>query len=376
MRWLRALLAAIAVLWLVQSTVFAAQLMLVGAGTGGAGGAAVSVIRSIQQTGCTITNGNGTCTATISAVTVNKTIVILQGVTTDEASQTNGARYGVSLVVTNTTTITATRGGTTGAVSPKFTVIEFVSGVNSVQSGTIAVTLASSSNTATISAVGANAFVLYLGCSTAAVTLDYSSVQCGVVLTNSTTVTATTGALGTLMTVGYMVADLDSTIVQSIQAITHTDNSTATSFTDTITSIDTTRTLVLSNGETTAVSLGAGGSAHTQVLTNATTVTTARAGTATGARTVLATVVQFAAAAVNGSIQRGVITLAAATSNTATISSVTTSLSVANWNGFRATSANANVVEAALALTNATTVTASVNTAGSPTVGYEVMQFL
>jgi hypothetical protein len=135
--------------------------------------------------------------------------------------------------------------------------------------------------------------------------------------------------------------------------------------------------LVIYNGlAPSSIGIGFTNGTATYELTNATTVTVTRAGQTGAINTVCYfTVVQFAATALNGTAQRGLITLTSQTSNTATISSVTTSKSLVNWGNFRATSGNSNVSMNALTLTNATTVTDTLNTAGTVTASYEVIQF-
>lgn len=358
----------------------AAQMNLL-TGAGGkfkASTSSASVIQSIQTATITMAAGSGSGTATISAVDTAKTIVIWNGVNTNSASTANYARVAVRLAVTNSTTITATREATsTDSVTVAFTVVEFASGVNSIQSGTIAITATNTSNTATVSAVGANAFVLWLGSSVAKGGMTATGILSSVELTDSTTVTArcTSNATNTT-TVAYMVVDLDTTIVSGVQQRSFSSTAASATDTDTITSLSTTETLLFYNGMVRAGTVDVDLIAYHQVLTNGTTVTETRSNnSSTTSRTHKYTAVTFAAAALNASVQRGTIALSAATSNTATISSVDTSKSFVNWGNFLSATGNANTVQPSLTLTNATTVTAAVNSAGSPTVSYEVIEF-
>lgn len=336
--------------------------------------AAVSVIRSIQQGTITIAAASLSNTATITAVTTANTILIYDGVTSTTASQIGSGRHTARISLTDATTVTATRENVTDAVTVKFTAIEFLSGVNSITQGTIVMSAIQTTNTATISAVGANSFVLYLGASTAVTGLNYSSSQGGLQLTNSTTVTAFC-VIAAALTVGYMVVDLDATIINSVQPIAKTDATSATSYTSTITSVGTGSTMVVQNGTVGVAGSGTSAVAITATLTDATTVTFTRVGTGAGSRTSYVTVVEFRPAILI-SLQRGTIAIAAATSATATISAVTTAKSFANWCNFRATSANADAVLPTLELTNTTTVTAALNTSGTSTAAYEVVEFL
>lgn len=371
-RFFKRLLLVLALLnWLVVPAYSATLLTMTGFGLGGAAGGTASVIQSIQKGSITLTGGNLTGTATITSVNTSNAILIWNGVTTSGASQNATQQWASRIALTNGTTVTATRENSTNITTVKFTVIEFASGVNSIQAGTIAIGVGATSNTATISAVGANAFVIWLGASTAVTSLAYDVTQAPLVLTNSTTVTANC-VLASTMTVSYMVVDLDSTIIDTVQARALTNATASTSYTDTITSIDTTRTLLIYNGML-GSTLGIGNTALTNVLTNATTVTLTRVSNSAVTRTSYYTVVQFKAAVVN-SLQRGTIAQAAATSGTATITSVTTTKAFVNWANESA-NGNHNTVLTGLALTNATTVTSDTNTAGSPTTAYEVLEF-
>lgn len=336
-------------------------------------GGSPSVIQSIQKGTITIAAGLTSNTATISSVITGKSMLVYEGLSTTNNASTRYDRLVARIELTNGTTVTATRGVVTGDVTVSYTVVEFASGVNSIQSGSIVI--AATTNTATISAVGANAFVLWLGATTAANPSNYTTSQGAVELTNSTTVTATC-AVGGALTVNYMVVDLDSTIVTSVQKIARVDTSASTSFTSTISSVVQNNALVFYNGFVTAPGGTLDNNAFTGALTAATTVTFTRFGTGIASKTLYATVVEFAATALNSAVQRGTIALAASTSTPpAIISSVVTGKSFVNWGNFLATNVTPDVALPRLDLTNATTVTMTVNTAGSPTGAYEVIEF-
>jgi hypothetical protein len=372
MRWIAAALFSLG-LWCIAQ----AQVPMTGAGLGVPPASSTSVIKMIQPGSCTINTAASTCTYTISPsiTTTANAILIWNGTnSSDTAAQDN--RDAATIAITNATTITATRGTAVAfTLQVNFTIVEFASGVNSIQAGTIAIASGGgSSNTATISSVGANAFVLFQGCS-APSSLSNSFIPCGVTLTNATTVTAVVGASASVtQTVGYMVADLGSSIVSAVQQEATSMTSGSTSDTDTITSVTVGNVLLMYGGYSSQVAQTYPG-AYRTALTNGTTVTKTRAGSNASARTVYYTAVSFAASALNGSVQRGTIALSSQTSNTATITSITTAKSFVNWGNFSAAAGNGNAVLPTLVLTNSTTVTAAVNTAGSPTVSYEVMQF-
>ena len=141
---------------------------------------------------------------TINAVVVANTLLLFGGV----RSGSNDARYGVSrLELTNATTVTAYRGTDLDCHAyATFTVVEFSSGIKSIQSGTI--TMTDEENTDTINAVDtAKAFVLYLGAS--ANLADLANWVCSLELTNSTTVTCKGTQGNQAAVVGYMVVEFD-----------------------------------------------------------------------------------------------------------------------------------------------------------------------
>lgn len=342
----------------------------------GSGSAPASYVQSIQRGTITIASGSTSNTATITSVDTTKAIILYQGLTATSTSSVQSVASRIEL--TNGTTVTATRGASnTDSVTVAYTVIEFNAHVNSVQAGTVLVTAIQTSNTATISSVGSNAFVLFLGATSLTPQTSWSRVATSVDLTNSTTVTAHIGLATSAMTVGYMVVDLDSSLVTSVQKVAITDATAAASYTQTITAVPPEHTLIFHNGETMSVGTAAGSIKHTLTLTDATTVTAARGSvSSTNSRTVYGTAVEFAGGALNGSVQRGSIALSTQTSATATLTnSINTAKSFANYGGMRSTVANPDVTSAAQQLTNSNTVTTTVNTASSPVTAYAVMQF-
>lgn len=151
----------------------------------------------------------------------------------------------------------------------------------------------------------------------------------------------------------------------------------ATSNTQTITSVDTSKTWVQFLGSKLSTGEGSNDKSHARVeLSNATTVTATRNTSSTSTLTVYFAVVEATSSLVS-SIQQGTITISAATSNTATITSVTTSRSVVLWLGHSttSTSGNAHPSIAGVTLTNSTTVTANCGASLTMTVGYVVIEF-
>lgn len=341
----------------------------------------VGLVKSVQQVQITLGAGVASANLTIGAVDATKTALFYQGVSSTTSNSALSEEAAVSITLVNGTTVSASRGATGDTVTVSFMVVEFMpSAINSVQYGTISIAAAATSGTATISTVGSLAFVLFLGATCTSTGQLQSSTRTAVALTNSTTVTAFANGAAN-MTIGYVVIDPTSALVASVQQLNHLESlTTTTSYSDTITSVDTTRSMILRNGIV-AVSGVAASIEHTIVLTNATTVTMTRNGAGAIVRTMYYTVVQFQAAAMGGvAAQRGTMKIAAATSsNTATVTSVDTSRAVANWNGFLSNAfTNEQNGASFISLTNGSTITANQSTGATtaaPTSAYELVMF-
>jgi len=171
-----------------------------------------------------------------------------------------------------------------------------------------------------------------------------------------------------------------SSIIQSIQEVSITIAASSTSNTATINSITTGNAFVMWNGQ----NPNNGGGTNSAnafgylTITNGTTITATRNNGTTNTLTVYGVVVEFVSSAVV-SMQTGTITLGSTvTSNTATISSVSTSDSFIIYGGALNTTTgpySARTVLVAIDLTNATTVTAVRNLGtDSATVAYTVVE--
>lgn len=206
--------------------------------------------------------------------------------------------------------------------------------IKSIQRGTITIASGANSNTATISSVDTTkAAVTLLGFSSANDTaFDASQTLPAVVLTNATTVTASTGTSdgSNARIVSYEVVEFQSWAVTSIQTGTVTiSNSTTVPSTNTatISSVDTARSALFFGGCTFDDNSAVISNIYQNLtLTNATTVT-GRVSQGPGASSVSIgyfTIVQFALNIVR-SVQQATITIATSqTTGTASISAVTT----------------------------------------------------
>lgn len=148
-------------------------------------------------------------TATITSVTTANSLLLYGGITPAvDAGEWKDIR--VRLTLTNATTITAERTGNVAAIDISYFIIEFYPGiVKSNQSGTIAIT--GTSNTDTITSVDTSKSIcVYLGelVTTASTAIQYiNSTLTRVTLTNATTVTGTRDGSDNAATAGYQVVE-------------------------------------------------------------------------------------------------------------------------------------------------------------------------
>ena len=170
--------------------------------TPAAGGAALN---SIQQGTISITSGNLTNTATINAVDTDKAFLLHLGNTAP--SSTGPKAIHTRLTLTDATTVTATRGVTDSEAAVRFVVIEFSSGIASIQRGTISLD-ASGDGTAAINAVNTDkAFVIHSGQSTNTGNSYQGDVR--ITLNTSTQVQAWGSASGANRTVAFEVVEFE-----------------------------------------------------------------------------------------------------------------------------------------------------------------------
>lgn len=339
--------------------------------SGDAGGAtsAVSspIINSLQQVAVTIAAGQTSGTATITAVTAANSYCHWQG-TKGAVSTFAATTCFASVTLTNATTVTATRSTSdaSNALVVQVTVVEFIAStiIQSIQQGTIAIGNAATSNTATISAVTTNnAFVHFQGQTFGATTDETNFARCtaNVVLTNSTTVTATRNtASATTLTVGFVVVEFKAGVLNSAtQSITTTTSATL----QTITATDPRYSILIYGGDALAVTTtNVASRASLDQANQEKALSSTNASVSTSAKYML---VEFTAVQVN-QIQRVFGLIAAnATSGTSSISpSVTTNKALVNYLGHWSSASLTTMNQAweTATLTNATTATYTRNT--------------
>lgn len=336
-------------------------------------------VNSVQQVSITLGAGVISNTATVTAA-IGTFFLIFQGVTTSATTNNGSAQVRVSI---SGTTVTATRANSTqGACVVNCLVVDATSNlVKTVQFGTIAIT-SGTSGTATLgtAVTTANAVVHLLGHSSGLTTFNMGRNHPTLVLTNTTTVTSTVRTLTTNSTASFVVIEFQATALnQAKQAFSKSWTNSAVSSTQAITSVNVNNTMLFSAGwdnnqnETNATD------EQRITLTNGTTVTTTT-GVANGDAAIVVnfSVVEFVSGVLAQNAQRGSITLAASTSNTATITSAATSKTICNWLGY-STATTAVTTHATLLpsiiQTNATTITANLNSSGSIVASYEALTF-
>jgi hypothetical protein len=337
-----------------------------------------SYIVSIQQVAITIATNGTSGTATISSVNTANTVILWGGFTTT-VSATGMREFLPAITLTNATTVTASRifASVSGSITVYATVVEFAaSAIQSIQSGSIAITGSNTTATATISSVTtANAAVFFEGFTTTS-----SGTSAGVIvgtleLTNSTTVTVTRASTGLTATHNYTVVEFKPGVLSSIQKRSITMNTSATSNTDTISSVNTGNTLLLYNGIFTTLNTWAD-FLYSLQMTNSTTVTLTRNGTSTTSRTLKYTVLEFASGVIN-SLQQNTSSFSGSSPVDTTITSVNTGKSAALFLGSHTAATVANDRFSSVNLLNSTTLRNLKSTATTAaTNSWQVIEFV
>ncbi len=331
-----------------------------------------------QQVSITIASGSTSNTASINLVGANA-FIIWQGTNTNQAaaSGVSNSIYGY-LQLTSTTQVTATRSGSnTDTLTIVGVVIDPTSNlVTGVQQGTIALNSAAS-NTALISSVSTSlSSVFFLGNSNSNTVAVATQDDCGVTLTNATTVTATTGTAGvTNRTVGYVVVTFAAGAINSIQQFANATTTNAATTNQTINPVVTANTFIAYGGLSTIANVYANCYGYLQ-LTSTTNVSYTVSTASTDSRTPYFTVIELKSSILK-SIQRGTVTLNSVTSNTAAISLVDSTRAFVNLNFYNSNNAIRDRQLPDITLTSGTVVKASRSAAGTGTnvLGYEVLEF-
>jgi hypothetical protein len=249
-----------------------------------------------------------------------------------------------------------------------------------IQQVSITIANGSATGTATITAVGSGAHIIYQGETTTDSTTAVSSLA-RIELTSSTTVTATRNTASTdTITINAVIIDGDTTnLIKTVQSGTITIASGSTSATASISAVtnNNTATAWLGESSTTAANINR---QCTNISLSVTTVTASR-GVSTGAVTAGFCAIEYQGSALNSATQNVSIALSSGTSATAAITSVTTANTLLINGGFISSANSANEARTfqRLSLTNATTVTSNINaavTSGTDTSKCVVVEFV
>jgi hypothetical protein len=291
-----------------------------------------AIIQSIQPFTVSITTATTAGTAAITAVNTSMAVIFPNGVRDFNAGAAGWNGAAAELVLTSSVLVTARRGVTIATTTiVAGTVVEFANFVDSIQTGTITVTTATTGATATINAVSTRAFVIYQGANVVA-PASRSAAQCGVTLVDSTQVLAVSHPSSLGIAVRYAVVDLSSYLVDSVQQIDFSTNAATSIDTFTINSVELARTVLIDGGQVSTAGIAAAQlqstlAGYQRLLAGPTSVQFIRTNsTNVVARRHFVTVVQFQAAALATTVQRGLITVTTATgvTGTATIAAVST----------------------------------------------------
>jgi len=352
-----------------------------------AAAAADGLIESVEEFVISMADVDTTATATISSVTTARSCVFFSfawiGGQRQTATTTGADNVTIRIDLTNATTVTATREVSTQAMTITGTVVQFADGkTDSIQQGTVQIVGNATTNTATISSVTtARSAVLFNGGTTTDTqAADVPSAMMTLSLTNATTVTGVkASSLASTADTNFVVIEFAAGVTNNIQEVNITVANTASSNTATITSVDTSNTVLFPGGWLAPASNWVGtNTAFTTVLTNATTVTMARNGTS-GENQQNVTAVEFVSGELN-SVQRGTISVGSTdTQVDETITSVDTSKSIVNvvgCNNVTASTVDPEEEWFTAVLLNATTVRVNRGLASARTisVAYEVIE--
>ncbi len=255
-----------------------------------------------------------------------------------------------------------------------------------IQYGSIAIGSLASSATATITAVGSGAYIVWMGQKYSTTVTDASLGFGRVELTNSTTATATRGsAIDTnTLTVNFCVVDGDPTnLVKSVQSGTISMSAVQTSNTASISAVTNNNTATNYLGATTVTSLSQQFQSIASKLALATTTVTVSRNSSAGS-VVLITgfqCIEYQGAALAAAVQNVSQTNTSGTSNDNTITSVTVANTAIAWAGHTnntgTTSANAFQPYVKLKDATHTTVVTNADPGGGTNItNYTVIPFV
>lgn len=259
-----------------------------------------------------ISTGQNSGLASFAPVDTDYAFINFEGATTSDPASFDTGNHLLRMNLADNNSAEALRAdGSAGQQITTFSsVLEFhTSYITSIQRGTITIGSGNTSQTATINAVNTSrSAVVFNGltCNSSPNANELNTSFGALELTDSTTVTATRGATGDALTIGYTVIEFAQGIVEKIQQVSGTFSNSDLSDNIAISSVETNRSMVLFNGFYFDVNDFAGTSPGYVHLASSTGVNWVRGANSTGtSRTLNVTVIEFAQGIVR-QVQRGI----------------------------------------------------------------------
>lgn len=337
---------------------------------------------SMQTVAITIGTGATSNTATISRVSGNA-FILFNGMTCTDTSTANDIYARIEL--TDTVTVTATRNTSSASktVTVYATVFDCTSAlIKSVQSGTIVYAAGDSSKTATITSVNTSCTAVHLlGCITSQAAPGFSNIDSIIELTNATTITGSRLFSGPTETLGFVAIEFQPWVVKSLQQVKCSFTSSATTNDTAITAIDINNSLAFYAGQNSNTTQFNRTHATGQIQ-SATNFRCTYATAGFVACLYNTTLVEFVPGILKRAVQRGTITIAAAsTTGTATLEARSPDVSLTNFNGWTSSNANATTMDSCFLYAQQkvndpfTINSGRTSSTGSATIGYESAEF-
>lgn len=337
-----------------------------------------SLIKSIQQVTITIPINQTSATATITSVNTSYAHPIHGGDYNNDSGTPSGNIDTAGVQLTSATVVTATRASSsaTFTVTTQCTIVEWQPwAIQSLQSGTVTLT-AATSNTATLSSVTtANAVPFYTGHTTTNAGANPAVVEGYVQVTSATQLTGTRNTGTANMTLYYTVLEFKSGVLNSaIQQFTATIPSGSASATPAITSVNTSYTM-LSWCNWTASSTSWASQEPGVRLSASNQLTVTRTANSATTCTVAGSVVEFSPQFIKSVQRTTFLKLTGQSTANLTITAVNTNKAFLSYLGVTTNSANtADLIMATTYLTNSTTATVTAGASTTLSTSIEVIE--
>jgi len=330
----------------------------------------------VQQALVTIPSGATSGTASITQVGVGAFPVWQGQVTTDSSDIISALAY-VQLL--NNTTLQAVRStSATNTIIVNVAVVDadITNLVKTVQSGLTTITTGNTTATSAISTVNnANAAIFYLGDDTTGTTFTRASSS---VTLSGTNVTASRNIGNLAATVSWVVVEFQpAAINSSVQNVTLASAASGSTFSATITSVNTNNTMLAYSGFKGPGTTGAKQFPYIKLATSTSVQSVYNTAPAAVSNIAQCCVIEFVSGILAQNVQRNTITLSSALNTTASITSSPVAQTLANWLGNNTTDAATDVAIDTFNVTqtSASVLTMSAGTVASGVGSYEVINW-